>query len=83
MNTKAALPTDSDDLLHFIQPGQVWRYFFGKDHRANRVIHIRAVVDRHIVFRVWKRARWIYVMEHVAYFKVGIGSGMLTLKTPA
>lgn len=84
MDSKAVLPTDYDDLLQFIKPGQTWRYFFGKNHPANRTIHIRAVVDRRIVFKVWGRARWIYVMEHVAYFKVGIESGKLTLKkTPA
>lgn len=48
------------------QVGDQWRVDFGENHFANKLLHVRAVVDDdYIVVRHWKRGRWVYEMDFI------------------
>lgn len=52
------MPVDSE-----FKPGQKWRYHYGENNRANKVIHIRSIVDKNIViYRHWsyRYQSWSY-----------------------
>lgn len=56
-----------------VRVGDTIRFFYGKDNRNNRTIHIRAIVDDdQIVFRWWSRKKqtWIYQVEDAIYFEI-------------
>lgn len=59
--------------------GESFRVNYGKEHRGNRLIHIRAIVDdEYIVYRYWKNGYWVYMMTDPTFFYVGIESSVLT-----
>lgn len=58
------------------QVGEIYRCYYGKGNRNNKLIHIRAVVDEeYIVYRYWRNVRWNYRMEDPTFFEVGLESG--------
>ena len=55
-----------------VMPGAALRLFFNKGNIKNQVIHIRGIVDDHVVFRTWskRKQRWIYNVESWCWFDV-------------
>lgn len=52
------------------QVGDKYRVYFGKDHFANRLLRVRAIVDDdYVVVRFWKRKRWMYELTSIWYFE--------------
>lgn len=52
------------------QVGESYRIDYGKGNAANKLIHIRAVVDgTYIVYRYW-RSKWVYKMTDPTFFEV-------------
>ncbi len=62
---------EAEALLAAIKPGQVWRLNFGKRDFRNRRIHVRGIIDEHvIVICEWsyRKKRWFYQTESVWFF---------------
>lgn len=63
--------TDIPRLLDLLKPGAVVRVYYGPGLRANRRLHIRAIVDEEqVVYRVWQRRwqDWRYKVEWLYSF---------------
>lgn len=61
------------------QVGDIYRCFYGKGNRNNKLIHIRAVVDgEYVVYRYWWQVRWNYRLVDPTFFEVGLASGHIT-----
>lgn len=51
--------------------GESYRLFYADGHTANKVIHIRSVIDdEYVVYRFWGKGSWVYKLEHVVWFEV-------------
>lgn len=58
------------------QVGDKYRVDFSEGHPHNKLLHVRAVVDgEYIVYRYWKRGRWVYKLTDPTFFEVGLESG--------
>lgn len=56
--------------------GDRYRIDYGKGNFANKLIHIRAIVDNeYVVYRYWRHLEWIYKLEDTTFFEVGAESG--------
>lgn len=71
-----------DGLKALIQPGRAVRVNYGPGHRANGLLHIRAIVDEdQVVYRRWnKRLGWIYRVEEWYWFELLYETGRLKAK---
>lgn len=59
--------------------GDSFRLKYETNPGANRLIHVRAIVDNeYIVYRYWRHNEWIYKMTDPTYFEVGLASGHMT-----
>lgn len=64
---------------HMPAVGDTFRLNYGKGNRANKLIHIRAIVDdEYIVYRYWWRGDWVYEMTDPTFFSVNITMGVMT-----
>lgn len=57
-----------------------YRITYGPDNAANKVIHIRSVVDdAYYVYRYWskKSQAWIYKLETIEFFIILNQSGLI------
>ena len=71
----------SNELRELLNPGKTIRFFYGKGKPANKVCHIREIVDGdYVVFRSWSRVSqsWNYDIKHWMYFQIPFDSGNLT-----
>lgn len=54
-----------------IGPGAVIREFWGVGNMNNRTVHVRAVVDEQVVFRVWLKHKRIWRYDVVSQYSIG------------
>lgn len=60
------------------QVGDKYRVNFGKGHPANKLLHIRSIVDdEYVVYRFWRRGYWMCKITDPTFFEVGLESGHL------
>jgi hypothetical protein len=63
----------------WLQPLNVLRIYYSKNNINNTRVHIRAIVDGRIVYRVWSRSlRWCYYIEDRYYFTIRLLHGRLS-----
>jgi hypothetical protein len=69
----------TEEVKKLIRPGRAVRVDYGEGHRANRLLHIRAIVDEEqVVYRRWNRKLgWIYRVDEWGWFEVLAEEGRL------
>ncbi len=45
-----------------------YKIFYNEGNPNNATIHIRAIVDNHVVYKQWLHRRWRYFMDSMYYF---------------
>lgn len=71
--------TETDKLKALIKPGRAVRVDYGEGHRANSLLHIRAIVDdEQVVYRRWsKKLGWVYGVKEWYWFELLYETGRL------
>jgi len=60
--------------LKNIKVGKRYREFYGKGHPMNKLIHIRAIVDKDQIVFCWygkHKQWWHYQVESIFFFELG------------
>lgn len=75
-------PASIDAAIQTIRPGDRLRTFYSKEHHANKLEHVRAIVDDAVfVLRMWHPGRgWRYSVETPEYVFVGLQAGVMTVE---
>ena len=70
----------TDDLLAYMPAvGDSFRMDYGQGNRANKLIHVRAIVDgEYIVYRYRRGFEWVYKMTDPTFFLVNTNGEVMS-----
>lgn len=71
---------DIDEFTELLKPGYAYRLFINENNSNNTTIHVRAIVDDHVVYAVWSQSKqtWRYRVEWIHLWMDWHNRGWLT-----
>ena len=72
--------TDIDEFAEILKPGYTYCLFINDNNSNNKTIHVRAIVDDHVVYAVWSQPKqtWRYHVDRVHLWMDWHNLGWLT-----
>lgn len=63
-----------------LKPGDKIKLFYNEGNLNNRVMHIRAIIDDQVVYRISTKDGWVYRIQHMVDFDFMNKKGHLLLR---